>query len=55
MNVIRFAVNKKNGAYIETGLGEATPSAATRFNLIDLTIVTLFLGSIGSIVWLLVR
>jgi len=55
MNAIRFAVTKKNGAYVATSVEPTHVSAPTRFNLLDLTIVTVFVGTVGGLVWLLVK
>ena len=55
MNAIRFAVFKKNGAYIATSMEPAQVAPATHFNLLDLTIVTLFFGTIGGLAWLLMK
>ncbi len=55
MNAIRFAVSKKDGAYIDTSLGPANVSEPTRFNLLDLMIVTLFVATVGGFTWLLLR
>jgi hypothetical protein len=55
MNAIRFAVTKKNGAYVATSVEPTHVTTPTRFNLLDLTIVTVFVGTIGGLVWLLVK
>jgi len=50
MNAIRFAVFKKNGAYIATSMEPAQVAPATHFNLLDLTIVTLFMMALVIVI-----